>query len=73
MHSMLKKAFSLGLKVLRLGGREAKGEAGRVSKFFAGEFKNELKKVSGAALRVAGRADKSLHERLKKSKKKKRR
>lgn len=73
MYNMFKKAFSLGLRVLRLGGREAKGEARKTGRFFAGELKNELKKVTGVALRAAGRADKSLHERLKKSKKKKKR
>jgi hypothetical protein len=66
--NMFKKVFSLGLKAARLGGKEAKGEAGRVSRFFAGELKGELKKASNAALRAAGRADKSLHERLKRQK-----
>lgn len=66
--NMFKKVFSLGLRAARLGGKEAKGEAGRVSKFFAGELKNEIKKASNVALRAAGRADKSLHERLKKQK-----
>ncbi len=75
MLNTLKRFFSLGLRAAKLTKREAKDEAKKTEKFFAGELKNEFKKVAGAALRVAGRADKSLHERLKKQKagKKKRR
>ena len=69
--SMFKKVFSLGLRAAKLTKREAKEEAKRTGRFFAGELKNEFKKVAGAALRTAGKADKSLHERLRKSKSKK--
>lgn len=66
----IRKLFSFGTKAVTVVGKEAVREAKKVKSFAVQETKKEARKAASAAMCIASKADKSLHARVSKSKKK---